>query len=83
MNKLPIISAKRFYKYLIAYGCIPISSKGSHFKVKYPKSGKSAPIPVHGNRDIKRNFMNDILSELGIDINEFNRFVINGNPETE
>ena len=71
MNKLPILSSKDFYKLLLAYGCVPISSRGSHFKVLYPKSGKTAPVPVHSGRDIKHGFMKDILIELGIDVDDF------------
>ena len=71
MNKLPIVSAKDFFKMLLAYGCVPISSNGSHFKVKYPKSGKTAPVPIHGNKDIKHNFAKLILSQLGIDYDDF------------
>ena len=71
MNKLPVLSAKEFYGKLLTYGCVPVSSKGSHFKVCYPKTGKVAPIPVHGNRDIKRDFMKAILTELGIDVDAF------------
>ena len=77
MNRLPVISAKDFYKLLLAYGCEPLSSNGSHFKVRYPGSGRVAPVPVHGNRDIKREFMKDILWELGIDVSEFLEFMQN------
>jgi len=76
MNKPPIISGKEFHRFLLAYGCEHVSSRGSHFKVRYPKSGKVAPIPVHGNRDIRRDFMRDILMELGIDVDEFLKFTM-------
>ena len=75
MNKIPILSAKDFYRFLIAYGCVLVSSRGSHFKVRYPKKNKVAPIPVHAGRDIKRKFMKDILVELGIDIDDFLGFI--------
>ena len=71
MNKPPVISAKDFYRFLIAYGCVLVSSRGSHFKVRYPSTNKVAPIPVHSGRDIKRKFMRDILVEPGIDVEDF------------
>ena len=71
MSKLPVISAKEFYRLLLAYGCEAVSSKGSHFKVRYPKTGKVAPIPIHANKDISRNFMMRILAALGIDADDF------------
>jgi predicted RNA binding protein YcfA (HicA-like mRNA interferase family) len=32
MPKLPVISAKEFLRLLLKYGCIHISTEGSHFK---------------------------------------------------
>jgi len=75
MNKLPVISAKNFRGLLIKYGCILISSEGSHFKVEYPKSGRRATIPVHGNKDISRGFMKAILIQLGMDVDNFIEFI--------
>ena len=75
MNKLPVISASAFLDYLKNYGCVVVSSRGSHFKVENPKNGKRAPIPVHGSRDIDRAFLKDILIQLGIDIDEFISFI--------
>ena len=75
MSKPPVISSKKFYRFLIAYGCVPVSSKGSHFKVSYPASGKVAPIPVHAGRDIRLSFMKKILVELGINVDDFLDFI--------
>jgi len=71
MNRLPVMTEKEFYGHLLRYGCIPVSSEGSHFKVKSPNNGAVYPIPVHGKRDIQRGFMKVILTKLGIDIDEF------------
>ena len=71
MSKPPVISAKDFYRWLIKYGCNPISSEGSHFKVDYPKTGKRTTIPIHGNKDIPVGFMKAILNQLGIDVDDF------------
>ena len=42
MPKIPIIKAKDFYKYLLKYGCEPVSIRSSHFKVRNPETGKPA-----------------------------------------
>jgi len=75
MSKLPVISAKEFTGLLIKYGCIHISSEGSHFKVEYTNTGRRATIPVHGNKDIQRGFMKAILIQLGIDVDDFTSYL--------
>jgi len=71
MNKLSVMSGKEFYNSLIRYGCKIISIEGSHFKIEYPPTGRRAPIPIHGNKDIGRGFMKRILVQLGIDVESF------------
>jgi len=75
MSKPPVISAKAFIGLLIKYGCVLISSEGSHFKVEYTKTGRRTTIPIHGNKDIQRGFMKAILIQLGIDVNDFARYM--------
>jgi predicted RNA binding protein YcfA (HicA-like mRNA interferase family) len=71
MPKLPIISAKDFLRCVLRYGCILINIEGSHFKVENPKTGARATIPVHAGRDMDRGFMKKILTQLGIDEDDF------------
>ena len=71
MNKRPVMSAQDFYNSLLRYGCVPVKTRGSHFVTENPKNGKRAPVPVHSGNDINRGFMQRILSELGIDIDDF------------
>ena len=75
MSKVPVISAKDFFRWLIKYGCIHISTDGSNYKVEYPKTGKRTTIPIHGNRDIGIPFLKSILGQLGIDAESFIDFV--------
>ena len=74
MPKLPIMSGKKLHDYLIKYGCVDVSSKGSHFRIENPKNGKRAPIPIHSNEDIGRGLSHRILKELEIDIDDFLKF---------
>ena len=77
MPKIPIIKAKDFYKYLLKYGCEPISVRSSHFKLCNPKTGKPATVPIHGGKDLGKGLFADILSQLGIDIDDFLEFMEN------
>ena len=75
MPKLPIMSGKKLHSWLIKYGCVDVSSKGSHFRIEYSKTSKRAPIPVHTNEDIGKGLFLKILQELGIDIDDFLKFI--------
>jgi len=72
MNKLPVMSGKEFLRLLIKYGCVLASVKGSHFKVENPANGMWAIIPIHGNKDMNRGFLLNILkNQLIIDVDNF------------
>jgi len=76
MSKPPVLSTKDFHSLLIKYGCRAISSEGSHFKVEYLKTGRRTTIPIHRNKDIPLGFMKAILGQLGIDANDFIKFIM-------
>jgi len=75
MPKLPVIPAKELLRLLLKYGCVYISSKGSHFKIHNPKANRTTVIPVHSNRDLSKALFANILSQLDIDIDEFLDFM--------
>jgi predicted RNA binding protein YcfA (HicA-like mRNA interferase family) len=75
MPRLPVMRSKDFLKSLIAFGCEEISVNGSHHKVVYPATGKVAPVPVHKGEDMNRGFLAGILAQLGIDVDEFLKFI--------
>ena len=75
MPKLPIVKAKDFYGYLLKYGCIPVSTSGSHFKVSNPKTAAVAVVPIHGGRDLSKHLFAAALSQLGIDVDDFLDFM--------
>jgi len=72
---MPSIKAKDFLSALLRYGCVEVSVKGSHHKVRNPANGKVSTVPVHSGRDIKKGLAAAILSQLGIDADEFLMFV--------
>ena len=71
MPKIPIIKAKDFRKYLLRYGCEAVNSRGSHFKVYNPKTNRTSTIAIHSGNDVDRGSFSGVLSQLGIDINDF------------
>ena len=56
---------------MLRYGCVPVNTEGSHFKVENPKNGKRFTVPVHADKDVPRGVMKTTLSKLGIDIDDF------------
>jgi predicted RNA binding protein YcfA (HicA-like mRNA interferase family) len=75
MPKIPIVKARDFYRYLLKYGCEHVSINGSHFKLRNPRTGKPSTIPVHGGNDLGKGLFADILSQLGIDADDFLDFM--------
>ena len=47
MPNLPVISEKELLGHLLRFGCVLVSVRGSHHKVEYPVSDRSAPIPIY------------------------------------
>jgi len=77
MNKLPTVSGKELLKLLLKYGCVLASVKGSHFKVENPLNGMRTIIPIHGNKDINKVLVLNILkNQLGIDVDDFIKAVL-------
>ena len=75
MPKLPVLPAKDVLDWLLRYGCVLVSVRGSHHKVENPANGRRAPVPVHGSRELDGHFLRKILLELGIDVDDFIRFI--------
>ena len=75
MPRLPVLPAKDILRLLIKYGCVLDSARGSHFKVRNLSNNKTTVIPIHGKKDLDKGFLADILSQLGIDVEEFLEFM--------
>ena len=71
MPKIPIISAKDFLNYLIRYGCVLVSVRGSHHKLLYPQTGKRSVIAIHSSSNVDRGTFAGVLTQLGINIEDF------------
>ena len=71
MPRIPIVKAKDFHKYLLKYGCLNISTNGSHHKVLNPKNNKSSVVAIHAGKDVDKGAFSGVLNQLGIDVQDF------------
>jgi len=75
MPKIPIIKAKDFYAHLIRFGCRAVSIKGSHHKLFNPATSKVSVVAIHAGKDVGKGAFSSVLSQLGIDAEEFIDFI--------
>lgn len=77
MPKTPRIKAKDFFKYLNKYDCTEISINGSHHKIRNNRNNKISIVAIHSNEDIYPGMLLGILKQLGINANDFIKFIEN------
>jgi predicted RNA binding protein YcfA (HicA-like mRNA interferase family) len=70
MSKLPMANFKTMDKLLRHLGFTAVRQKGSHLFYRHP-DGRTTTLPNHGNRDIARPLMREILREISISPDEF------------
>ena len=75
MPKIPIIKSERFIDYLIKFGCIEVSVRGSHHKVSNPMTGNTSVVAIHSGKDIDKGSFSGVINQLGIDIDKFISFI--------
>ena len=70
MSKLPMVNFKTMDKILRYLGFAAVRQKGSHVFYRHA-DGRTTTLPNHGNRDIARSLMREILREISISPDEF------------
>lgn len=70
MSKLPMAKFKTMDKLLHRLEFSAVRQKGSHVFYRHP-DGRTTTLPNHGNRDIARPLMREILREVSISPVEF------------
>ena len=70
MTKLVLISGKKFCKILEKLGFEKIYGKGSHIRFKHP-DGRRTVVPVHGNEDLGKGLLREILNQIKISKEEY------------
>ncbi|REA58857.1 hypothetical protein DSL64_19500 [Dyadobacter luteus] len=63
------LSSKYLIKLLESNGYVFRRAKGSHFVFYNSESNKTAIVPVHGGKDLKKGTFLSILKQAGIDLN--------------
>lgn len=69
--KLPAVSGKQVIAALENEGWYVKRVRGSHHVLRHPDIPDAIPVPVHGNRPIKRGTLASILRSAGISRDEF------------
>ncbi len=75
MPKIPRIPAKNFFKYLKKFNCTELSINGSHHKIKNNQNNKISVVAIHTNEIISPGMFSAIIKQLGIDIQEFIKYI--------
>ncbi len=72
MIKLVPISGKEMCKILEKIGFIKIHQKGSHARYRHP-DGRVTVVPVHGNEELGKGLLCEILHQVKMDRDEYDR----------
>ena len=73
--KLPPVSGKQVIAALEKDGWYVKRVRGSHHVLRHPDIPDAIPVPVHGNREIKRGTLSSILRAAGLSRDEFIRLL--------
>jgi predicted RNA binding protein YcfA (HicA-like mRNA interferase family) len=71
--KLPAVSGKQVIAALEKDGWYVKRIRGSHHVLRHPDIPDAIPVPVHGNREIKRGTLASILRAAGMSRDEFTK----------
>jgi len=72
MSKLITIPGKKLCKILEKLGFEKIHQKGSHVRYKHP-DGRITVVPIHGNEEIGKGLLNEILKQINISREEYEK----------
>ena len=63
MSRLTIVDFRTMEKLLLRLGFTSVRQKGSHVFYRHP-DGRTTTVPDHGNRDLARPLLREILREI-------------------
>ncbi|OGO68590.1 MAG: hypothetical protein A2Z49_07820 [Chloroflexi bacterium RBG_19FT_COMBO_56_12] len=72
MSRLPSIDFNTLEKLLLQLGFEPVRQKGSHVFYRHP-DGRTTTVPRHPGRDLARPLLREILREIELSPDEFER----------
>ncbi|MEK9180229.1 MAG: type II toxin-antitoxin system HicA family toxin [Patescibacteria group bacterium] len=71
-DRLPALTAKKLAGILAKLGFKPIRQRGSHVFFRHD-DGRTTVVPFHGNEDIDRSLLRQIIRETGLSPEEFSK----------
>lgn len=75
MSQLPAVTGKQLIKALESEGWYVKRIRGSHHILRHPDIPDAIPVPVHGNRPLKRGTLANVLRAAGISREDFQRLL--------
>jgi len=72
VTRLPIVDARTMERVLLALGFVAVRQKGSHVFYRHP-DGRTTTLPHHRGRDLARPLIREILREIELSPEEFQR----------
>jgi len=73
-TKIPIVKVKIFEKLLVVLGFEAKRQSGSHVFYRHP-DGRYTTLPHHGNQDLGRPLIRQILREIDLTPEQFTKYL--------
>ena len=70
MTRIPALRAGEIVRALRRLGFERMRQKGSHIRLRHP-DGRLASVPDHGSRELRREFVLNILKQAGVEVGDF------------
>ena len=71
MPKLPTVTGKKVVKAFESHGFVVDHINGSHHIMMKEGHPNRLSVPVHGNKDMKKGLLNDLIKLAGLTREEF------------
>ncbi|ODS42429.1 MAG: hypothetical protein MSIBF_03665 [Candidatus Altiarchaeales archaeon IMC4] len=72
MSRLTLISGKNLCGILEGIGFKKVHQRGSHIRYEHP-DGRKTVVPVHGNEQIGRGLLREILKQIELSREDYER----------
>ena len=70
MSRIPSLRANEIVRALQRLGFEFVRQRGSHIRLRHP-DGRFVSVPDHGSRELRREFILDILKQAEVEIGDF------------
>lgn len=72
MTKVPVVKGADVVKALRRAGFEVVRVKGSHHRMVHAiEPWRATTVPVHGNTDVPKGMLRDIIDQAGLTVDEF------------